>query len=113
MGEIILAIVIAALGSSGLTKLIEFLIQRKDKKKDQLQEITERLDIAERDSCRTQMLVMMSDYPDEKAEIMKLAEHYFRVLKGDWYLTGLFDSWLKKHGIIKPAWFNTGGEPNE
>ena len=58
------------------------------------------------------MLVMMSDYPDEKSEIMTLAEHYFKDLKGNWYLTDLFDKWLSAHHIARPQWFK-GGEEDE
>ena len=72
------------------------------------------LERAERDNCRIQMLIMMMHYPEEKTEIMKLAEHYFKPkalggLEGDWYMTGIFNTWLTKNGIGKPEWFNSEG----
>lgn len=99
--ESIIAIIAAVLGSN----LIQFFVSRRDKKKG----IQEQLIKLEKDSCRTQLLVMMSDYADEKTEIMTLGEHYFKDLKGDWYLTDLFAKWLSAHKIAKPDWFN-GGE---
>lgn len=96
----ILQIIIAALASSGLFSFITFLIQRKDKRTDK------RLDVLERDGCRTQMLIMLNHYPDDTTEIMKLAEHYFRDLKGDWYMTSIFNKWLERNKLGKPEWFN-------
>lgn len=65
------------------------------------------LDRAERDNCRIQMLIMMMHYQQETEQIMKLAEHYFRDLAGDWYMTGLFNKWLVDNKIGKPEWFNS------
>lgn len=61
------------------------------------------------DRCRIQMLIMMNHYPSEKTEIMKLAEHYFVTLHGDWYMTGIFNKWLIDNYIGKPEWFNSEG----
>ena len=54
----------------------------------------------------------MNYYPEEKTEIMKLAEHYFKPksqggLEGDWYMTGIFNKWLTDNNIGKPEWFNS------
>ena len=70
------------------------------------------LERAERDSCRIQMLIMMMHYQYETEQIMKLAEHYFKPkseggLSGDWYMTGIFNTWLTTNGIGKPEWFNS------
>lgn len=61
----------------------------------------------EKDNVRTQMLVLMSVYPKEEAELLKLAEHYFADLKGDWYMTSLFNKHCEKYKIAKPDWFNS------
>ena len=98
--EAIITIIVAVLGSN----LIQFFVTRRDQRKG----IKDQLLKLEKDSCRTQLLVMMSDYPDEKNEIMTLGEHYFKVLKGDWYLTSLFSVWMTKHDVLKPDWFNGG-----
>lgn len=98
--EAIITIIVAVLGSN----LIQFFVTRRDQRKG----IKDQLLKLEKDSCRTQLLVMMSDYPDEKNEIMTLGEHYFKVLKGDWYLTSLFSVWMSKNDVIRPDWFNGG-----
>ena len=103
--SIIITIICACLGSTGLFAFIQFLIGRKDKKKDALKDIQQRLIVAEKDSCRTQMLVLMKLYPTEKTEIMKIAKHYFDDLEGDWYLTSIFHSWIKEQGLDEPLWF--------
>lgn len=104
---------LACLGA-GLFGFLQFLITRHDNKKDELGEITRRLKEMEKDQCRTQMLLLISDYPSENAEIMKIAEHYFKSeenggLGGDWYMTNLFNKWLTKQNLGKPEWFNDKG----
>lgn len=64
------------------------------------------LDRSERDTCRIQMLIMMTHYPNETSQIMKLAQHYFGDLQGDWYMTGVFNKWLVDNNIGKPEWFD-------
>lgn len=106
-------VILAVLGSSALFTFVQFLIQRRDDRKGKgaeistaIQDIKSRLDKQERDSCRTQMLLLMSDYPEEKAELLLLAQHYFADLKGDWYMSGLFNRWLESNKIGKPEWFH-------
>lgn len=70
-----------------------------------LDEIDERLKTAEKDALRTQLLLMLSDYPDNVSSILTLGEHYFHVLQGNWYLTDLFKAWLKEKDIDTPEWF--------
>ena len=102
---ILFQIVLTALGSVGFYSFIQFLITRKDNRKDILGRILKKVEKVERDSCRTQLLVLMSDYPDEKKEIYTLAERYFVDLHGDWYMTSLFRTFIKKQGIEPPIWF--------
>jgi len=109
---VIIAIISSVLGSGALFTFIQFLISRHDKKNSELVGISDRLDSidkkmekSERDSCRSQMLILMSDYPEEKAELMRLAEHYFKDLNGDWYMTDLFCKHLIDHKMEKPPWF--------
>ena len=102
---VLFQIVLTALGSVGFYSFIQFLITRKDNRRDILGKILRKVEKAEKDSCRTQLLVLMSDYPDEKKEIYTLAEHYFVDLHGDWYMTSLFRSYIRKQGIEAPMWF--------
>lgn len=116
MTETIITVVIAVLGSNGLFALIQYIISRKDRKNDRLKAIDERLAQIEKrqnrqevDACRQQLLTLMSDYHDDKAEILRLAEHYFSDLKGDWYMTDIFSKFLEKNKINVPLWFKLGG----
>lgn len=104
----ITAIILGFAGSAGFWGLVQFLILRWDDKKG----LKKQLKRLEKDGCRTQLLLLMSVYPDEKQEILKLAEYYFGTLKGNFYLDSLFDDWLKNHGLARPHWFNPVNEFN-
>lgn len=97
---------VAILGSGTLgiliSKVFDLFLNRKGSIRKQLERL-------EKDSLRTQLLVMMSDYPTEVQEILTLGERYFCQLKGDWYLTSLFNKWLEKTHTTSPTWFNKEG----
>lgn len=113
--EFIEAVVISVLGSGAFATLVTALINafssRKTKIKgivDKLNSIDEKLVKSEKDALRTQLLIMISDYPHEKQEIMTLAERYFGPpLNGDWYASSLFNGWIQKMGITEPVWFDS------
>ena len=67
-----------------------------DKKLDN---ISEQLNNIELDSTRTQLLTLMSNYPDNESEILKVAYHYFKDLDGDWYMSELFAEWAEERNI--------------
>lgn len=116
-------IIIAAIGSTGLWKFLEFVIANRHKKKfdidtavqdiqkdlvtlrDNQKEMKQALAKNERDSVRTQLMLLMSDYPNNTAEIMSVAQHYFDDIGGNWYMTSMFNRWLEKEQIGKPDWF--------
>lgn len=112
---------VSGIFGAGLFGFIQFLITRHDNKSDkmadvkkQLSDISKQLKNQEMAHCRTQMLLLISDYPTENAEIMKVAEHYFQPvdkggLGGDWYMTNLFNRWLTNQKLGKPEWFNEKG----
>ena len=113
MEKTALVILGACLGSTGLFTLLGELLrarrERSDKKitlKKEIDDIQKTVNRLEKDGCRTQLLLMMRDYPDERAEIMQLGEHYFGDLDGNWYLSSMFSGWLKSQKIEKPDWFN-------
>lgn len=93
-------------GTAGVVGFIQFLINRRDNRKDLLKTIDKKLDKIEKDNCRTQLLLLLSDYPRNDKEILELAQHYFFDLKGDWYMSSLFAEWLKQRGIDFPPWFD-------
>ena len=112
MWTVILEIASIVFGSAGLWAFIEFMIKRKDDKNVILKAINESIDELkaqgiknEKDICRTQMLLLMSDYPTERSELMTLADHYFNDLHRNWYMTALFRKHLKECGIEPPEWF--------
>lgn len=92
-------ILIAVLGCGNLFLFIEFLINRHDKHTD-----NEILTI-KRDGIRTQLLLLILMMPNETTEILRVAECYFKDLEGNWYMTSIFNKWLKAHDVAEPEWF--------
>lgn len=66
---------------------------------DKLDTIIAKVDTAEQNATRSQLLTLMSDYPDNESEILKVAQYYFKGLNGDWYMTGLFTKWAESRGL--------------
>ena len=104
-------LLIAVLGGGNLVLFIKFLIERHDAKKakteeNELKDIRKSLKKVEKDGLRTQLLLMILMKPEEKREILTIGEHYFSVLKGNWYMTSMFNKWLDEYGDGKPEWFN-------
>lgn len=98
-------ILVSCLGTGGIIGFIEFLIQRHDSRNGLLRKIVEEQKKQEKDSIRTQLLLMMSDYPHEHQEILMLGHRYFHDLHSNWYLTTLFENYLRSEGIPIPHWF--------
>ena len=57
------------------------------------------LDQLQVESTRTQLITLMSSYPDNKSEILKVADKYFNGYNGDWYVTELFEQWAEEHDV--------------
>lgn len=99
-------LLIAVLGGGNLILFIKFLIERYDKKKEQQEfSIKDELLKLKKDGIRTQMLVLILLKPSEKKEILTLGENYFEKLKGNWYMTSIFNKWLEDTNTAKPEWF--------
>lgn len=103
MRDTIIVAVISAMTSGGVLAFIQFLIARNDDK----QGIKSTLKKLEKDGLRTQLLLMILMKPEEKKEILTLAQHYFVDLEGNWYMTDIFKKWLKEKGHSNPDWFQT------
>lgn len=112
-------ILLAVLGGGNFILFVKFLIERYDKKKERAEDkkdegeyIKKMLKKLEKDTLRTQLLFMIISLPDEKKEIMTLAQHYFSKLPegldGNWYMTDIFKKWLKEKGHSNPEWFDRG-----
>lgn len=107
--ENVIRIIALIAGSTAAATLIQFFVTRHDNRKS----LSARLDKLERDGLRTQLLFLILMRPEEHQEILTIAEHYFRKppdgLGGDWYMTSIFNKWVKEQGIAEPEWF-TGGK---
>lgn len=64
-----------------------------------LDEVSGQLDQLQVESTRTQLITLMSSYPDNKSEILKVADKYFNEYNGDWYVTELFEQWAEEHDV--------------
>lgn len=95
-------IIAAVIGSGALSALIAGIFQLVNNRREKTDK---RFQVLEKDVLRTQMLLMLKDFPEETSEIMKLAQHYFEDLDGNWYLTTMFNTWLTQNDIAKPEWF--------
>lgn len=95
-------IIISIIGSGALSALIAGIFQLINNRRERLDK---RFNVLEKDVLRTQLLLMLKDFPEETQEVLKLAQHYFEDLDGNWYLTTIFNSWLEQNHIAKPEWF--------
>ena len=103
MNEMASTIILAVLGSNALFAFLQFLISRADSKKS----IKGKLTILEKDVLRTQLLLLILMRPEEDQEILTIAQHYFKELKGNWYMTSIFSKWLTETSTGKPEWFDS------
>lgn len=55
------------------------------------------------DTTRLQLLILMEHQPDNIDTILSVAEYYFVKLKGDLYMTVLFNKWAKEHKVDIPT----------
>ena len=113
-------IIIAILSSGALSALITGIfqiLQTKKSKRDGLEskvgdiakrqgEIVERLNTAEKDALRTQLMVLIKDFPYERTDILRLGETYFDKLGGNWILTDIFVRWCNENDVQLPTWIN-------
>lgn len=103
----IITIISAIVTSQAIFGFIQFAITRRDTKKN----IEGKLTTLEKDTLRTQLLFLIIMQPEEKHEILTIAEHYFskppKGLDGNWYLTSIFNRWLSDMDIAEPEWFDS------
>lgn len=112
MIEMFVAIIIAALGSSGLFSLISHIIDRRSGKQDELKEIRAKLEKIEtdvvdsrQDNIRLQLLNLIQHTPDRESEILTVAKKYFDELDGNWYMESFFTEWAEEQNVSLPSWF--------
>lgn len=102
MSDTTTTILLAVIGSNALFVFLQFLISRHDTKKN----VKGKLERLEKDGLRTQLLLLILLKGEEKQEILTIAEHYFKDLHGNWYMTSIFNKWLKEKTIAEPEWFD-------
>lgn len=95
-------IILAILGSGVLSALIAGIFNLINNRREKTDK---RFKTLEKDGLRTQLMLMIKEFPEERTEILKLAEHYFEDLDGNWVLTNIFNHWLENNDIAKPEWF--------
>lgn len=103
MSDTTTTIILSVVGSNALFAFLQFLISRHDTKKN----VKGKLERLEKDGLRTQLLLLILLKAEEKQEILTIAEHYFKDLHGDWYMTSIFNKWLKEKTIAEPDWFDS------
>ena len=116
MSDAAVTIIVAIFGSGGLIggifSVINTAIARKAARSDKQQEIESEMNELKKetqenklDLARIQLMLLISDYPDDVSEIMTAAERYFKTLGGNFYMDTLFSKWLKAHKLEQPSWF--------
>ena len=60
--------------------------------------IAEQMQGLKLDTTRNQLLVLM-EHDENEEEVLKVAKYYFNELKGDWYMTSVFERWAERHGV--------------
>lgn len=104
-------IAIAILGSTALSSVVTWVLAQITKhldRNDTVSQLSHQMGKIEKDSVRTQLLLLMSDYPDNKQEILEVAQHYFEDIGGNWYMTNMFNEWLTDNNVGQPEWFKGG-----
>lgn len=106
-------IFLAIISSGAFATVISSIITAISNRKGRLATIEQKLNTieanqktAEKDALRTQLIMMIADYPDAKTDILRLAEYYFDDLHGNWTATAIFNKWIIEHcDGVRPEWF--------
>lgn len=114
METIIVAIISSGLLSVIITEVFGIVKAKRSKKSgveaklsalaDEQKEIRDLVKQQEKDSLRTELKLMISDFPEEETDILRLAEHYFVKLDGNWTMSNIFTRWCKDRNIELPPW---------
>lgn len=89
-------IVIGGAIIAGLSWAVECVTSRVNERLDKIETQLNEVIV---DSTRTQLLMLMTEYPDDKHRILTVAKKYFSDLSGDWYVSGLFARWATQHDV--------------
>lgn len=96
----------AIISSSALVALIQFLVNRHDRKKDDLAGLRREINSIKRTQeevilrvTRGELKSLIEDDPDNIDAILQVAEYYFIELDGNAYAHAMFMKWAKQHGV--------------
>ena len=118
-GTIVLALSSSGVLSTLITAVFQYL-QTKRSQKDGLESKVDTL-VAdqnkimksqhrhEMDILRVELKLMISDFPDQEADILRIAQHYFTD-GGNWVMSATFKQWLDQRGIKIPEWYSDNNE---
>lgn len=105
-GSMTETIIVAIIGSGALSTVIQLIASAISARKGLKSKIRK----IEKDTVRLQLLFLIHNTPDAEQEILQAAQYYFETLKANWYMSSVFDRWLKSRNLKRPIWFTTGGE---
>lgn len=94
------------IGSAGVFSLVQFLISRHDRKRDDLDGIKKELksikagqDAINTKVTRMELMNLIKEDSNNIDSILQVAEYYFIELDGNAYAHAMFEKWAKAHGV--------------
>lgn len=126
-GALATTLIVGVLSSGALVALINNLFQRKRDKEskatgaeakidtivskvnelaNEQTEMLHRQKKQEGDIIRVELKLMISSFPEKEEDILRLAEHYFKDLHGNWVMATTFKQWLDDRGLEIPQWYS-------
>lgn len=117
-GTIVLALISSGVLSTLITAFFQYLALKKSQKTgleskvddiiEEQKQIINAQKKHEGDIVRVELKLMISDFPDKEDDILRLGQHYFRDLSGNWVMQNVFRQWLDDRGIDPPIWLEKG-----
>lgn len=119
-GALATTLIVGVLSSASLVALINGIFQRKRDKESKATGLESKIDTIvadqdkiikaqhrhEMDILRVELKLMISDFPDQESDILRIAEHYFTD-GGNWVMSSTFLVWLQQRNLPTPPWFRT------
>lgn len=114
-GTIIIALLSSGVLSTLITAVFQYLQTKKSKKDGMESKVDDIIADQEKimasqkrhegDIVRVELKMMIADFPDDESDILRLAEHYFHDLHGNWVMAAIFKKWLSDRHLELPNWF--------
>lgn len=114
-GTIMIALLSSGVLSTLITAVFQYLQTKKSKKDGMESKVDDIIADQEKimasqkrhegDIVRVELKMMIADFPDDENDILRLAEHYFHDLHGNWVMAAIFKKWLTDRHLELPNWF--------